>query len=104
MDWSKQKVCVIGLGRSGVAAAELLLQHGAAVTAVDTADSPALRQIAAALTVKGAACILGATEVSNAFDLAVISPGVRLDLPLVASLRARGVRVWGELELGWQFT
>jgi UDP-N-acetylmuramoylalanine--D-glutamate ligase len=104
MDWAKQKVCVIGLGRSGVAAAELLLQHGAAVTAVDTADSPALRQIAAALTVKGAACILGATEVSNAFNLAVISPGVRLDLPLVASLRARGVRVWGELELGWQFT
>ena len=75
MDWSKQKVCVIGLGRSGVAAAELLLQHGASVTAVDTADSPALRQIAAALTVKGATCQLGASEIPDAFDLAVVSPG-----------------------------
>ncbi len=104
MDWSAQKVCVIGLGRSGVAAAELLLQHGAAVTAVDTADSPALQQTANALTAKGATCQLGASEIPDAFDLAVVSPGVRLDLPLVANLRARGVPVWGELELGWQFT
>ena len=104
MDWSAQQVCVIGLGRSGVAAAELLLQHGAAVTAVDTADSPALQEIASGLTAKGATCILGANEIPDAFDLAVISPGVRLDLPLVASLRTRGVPVWGELELGWHFT
>ena len=104
MDWVAKKVCVIGLGRSGVAAAELLLQHDASVTAVDTADSPALKQIASTLTDKGATCQVGASEISEAFDLAVISPGVRMDLPLMESLRARGVPMWGELELGWQFT
>ena len=104
MDWAAKKVCVIGLGRSGVAATKLLLQHDASVTAVDTADSPALKQIASTLTDKGATCQVGASEISEAFDLAVISPGVRMDLPLMESLRARGVPMWGELELGWQFT
>jgi UDP-N-acetylmuramoylalanine--D-glutamate ligase len=104
MDWAKQSVCVIGLGRSGVAAAELLLQHSAAVTAVDTADSPALQKTATDLTAQGAICQLGVSEIPDAFDLAIISPGVRLDLPLVASFCSRDVPVWGELELGWQFT
>ena len=104
MDWAKQSVCVIGLGRSGVAAAELLLQHCAAVTAVDTADSPALQKAATDLTAQGAICQLGVSEIPDAFDLAIISPGVRLDLPLVASFCSRDVPVWGELELGWQFT
>jgi len=104
MDWAKQSVCVIGLGRSGVAAAELLLQHCAAVTAVDTADSPALQKTATDLTAQGAICQLGVSEIPDAFDLAIISPGVRLDLPLVASFCSRDVPVWGELELGWQFT
>ena len=104
MDWAAKKICVFGLGRSGVAAAELLLQHGATVTVVDTAESPALQQTARALTAKGATCYLGVNEIPNAFDLAVISPGVRLDLPMLVSLRARGVLVLGELELGWQFT
>ena len=104
MDWVAKKVCVIGLGRSGVAAAKLLLQHGASVTVVDTADSPALQQIASMLTDKGATCQVGASEISEVFDLAVISPGVRLNLPLVENLCARGVPLWGELELGWQFT
>ena len=104
MDWAKQSVCVIGHGRSGVAAAELLLQHSAAVTAVDTADSPALQKTATDLTAQGAICQLGVSEIPDAFDLAIISPGVRLDLPLVASFCSRDVPVWGELELGWQFT
>ncbi len=104
MDWAKQKVCVIGLGRSGVAAAELLLQHGAAVTAVDTADSPALRQIAAALTVKGATCQLGASEIPMPSTSPSSAPACGWIFHWSPSLRARGVPVWGELELGWQFT
>jgi UDP-N-acetylmuramoylalanine--D-glutamate ligase len=104
MDWAGKNVCVIGLGRSGVSAAEQLLQQGTTVTAFDNTDTSALQQTAAALTDKGATCRLGVDEISGAFDLAVISPGVRSDLPMVANLRSRGVQIWGELELGWRFT
>ncbi len=104
MNWAAQKVCVIGLGRSGVAATELLLQHGANVFAVDTADTPALQQTATSLAANGATCLLGTSEIPGSFDLAVISPGVRLGLPLLDSLHGRGVPFWSELELGWHFT
>ncbi|MBC8325859.1 MAG: UDP-N-acetylmuramoyl-L-alanine--D-glutamate ligase [Verrucomicrobia subdivision 3 bacterium] len=104
MDWAGKNACVIGLGRSGISAAELLLQQGATVTAVDNTDTCVLQQTAAALTEKGATCRLGVDEIPDAFDLAVISPGVPLALPMVASLRSRGVQIWGEMELGWRFT
>ncbi|MED5494439.1 MAG: Mur ligase family protein, partial [Verrucomicrobiota bacterium] len=104
MDWAGQRVCVIGLGRSGVAAAELLLHRGAMVTAVDANASPALQDAAEALNAKGAECRLGAKRLPDAMDLAVVSPGVPLASSMVAGLRERSVPVWSELELGWQFT
>ncbi|MCD8013610.1 MAG: UDP-N-acetylmuramoyl-L-alanine--D-glutamate ligase [Lachnospiraceae bacterium] len=41
-----------------------------------------------------------AGEVS--IDLAILSPGVPTDLPLVARMRACSVRIWGEVELAWE--
>ncbi|MCD7842697.1 MAG: UDP-N-acetylmuramoyl-L-alanine--D-glutamate ligase, partial [Lachnospiraceae bacterium] len=35
-------------------------------------------------------------------DLAVLSPGVPTDLPMVNAMRKRGVRIWGEIELAWE--
>jgi UDP-N-acetylmuramoylalanine--D-glutamate ligase len=96
-------VLVIGLGLSGVAATELLLSRGARVLAMDSANGPMLKKQAAKLHGRGATIELGVTELPlRSFDFAVVSPGVPLDHPLVAALRARQIPLIGELELGYQ--
>jgi UDP-N-acetylmuramoylalanine--D-glutamate ligase len=94
---------VLGLGSSGDAAARLLLDHGIRVTVLDAAAGAAQDARAAALRAAGAAVRLGAGPLpGDAFDLCVVSPGLRADDRWVAAARERGVRVWGELELGWR--
>jgi len=88
------KVVVVGMARSGIAAVKLLREHGASVRAVDE---------------KVTGEVLGITiepQTESAFhgaDLVVISPGVPADLDLLNHVRARGVRVIGELELAAPF-
>ncbi|HYE88736.1 MAG TPA: UDP-N-acetylmuramoyl-L-alanine--D-glutamate ligase [Vicinamibacterales bacterium] len=93
-----QKVLVVGAARSGVAAAQLLVRRGAAVTLTDR--KPEIPH-AAELRAAGVALELGghvaATFASS--NLIVLSPGVPADLPEVARARAAGVHVIGELEL-----
>ena len=102
-DLPGKSVCVIGLGASGRAAVELLLAKGVKVTAVDSAESAALMEFATVMRERGVECHLGHNRVlPDAFDLAVVSPGVPLDQPQIASLQRRGIPVWGELELGWR--
>src|SRR5580765_1325324 len=96
-------VLVIGLGASGQAAVELLRRRGAKVMAMDSADTPQLRQNAERLRRSGVAVRLGAKEPPpDAFDLAVLSPGVPVQSPVVKELARRNVPLMGELELGYQ--
>ncbi|CCH80108.1 UDP-N-acetylmuramoylalanine--D-glutamate ligase [Nostocoides japonicum T1-X7] len=108
-DWSGLRVVVAGLGVSGFAAADALLERGASVTVVD-AVAPAAgsagaerRQI---LDVLGASFRLGPGAADGmpegGADLVVTSPGWRPDQPLLAGAAARGVPVWGEVELAWR--
>ena len=102
-DLAGKSVCVIGLGASGRAAIELLLTKGVNVTAIDSAESAELTEYAAGVSARGVECKLGHNRVlPDAFDLAVVSPGVPMDQPLIASLQKRGIPVWSELELGWR--
>lgn len=102
-DLSGKRVLVIGLGVSGRAAVALLLRCGATVSAVDGADTPALREQVGPLLVRGAEVRLGQMECPAApLDLAVISPGIATSLPLVAELRRREVPLIGELELAFR--
>ncbi|MCX8157420.1 MAG: UDP-N-acetylmuramoyl-L-alanine--D-glutamate ligase [Verrucomicrobiae bacterium] len=104
MNWPPHKVIVIGLGRSGRAAAAWLARQGAHVLAVDAADSPDLRRAAETLRTAGVEVQLAVKEpVAGPFDLAVLSPGVPLEQPLVQRLQQAGTPLWGELELGCRF-
>ena len=96
-----RRVTVVGMARSGVAAARLLRGAGASVTATDDKPLHALGPEAEALLGLGVRW----SSASAAFDdaeLVVISPGVPVDAPALVSVRARGVPVIGELELGWR--
>jgi len=98
-----KKVLVIGLGFSGVAASRLLAGRGAKVYAVDSADNEALRAQAEELRSSGVKVDLGVRALSEqAFDLAVVSPGVPANNPIFASARERRIPIVGEFELGWQ--
>jgi UDP-N-acetylmuramoylalanine--D-glutamate ligase len=99
-----RRVAVVGMARSGVAAARLLARAGARVVACDAKGLDALGPEVAALREEGVGLLLGpgnAGAVRGA-ELVVVSPGVPLDSPQVAPARAAGVRVIGELELGWR--
>jgi len=98
-----KRVLVVGLGASGVAAAELARARGAAVTAVDSAESAGLREVAARLGGLGITVLLGCkTLPPGAFDLAVLSPGVPPSAGLMRQIREREIPAISELELGWQ--
>ncbi len=94
---------VLGLGSSGEAAARLLLRHGARVTIADAGTGEGLEGKAGGLRAAGCAVQLASRDLpEGAFDLAVVSPGIADTDPWVVLLRARGVPVISELELGWR--
>ena len=99
------RVAVVGLGRSGVAAARLAAAHGARVTALDRRPAADLGPTAATLDALGVA-VHGdghPPEWADRVDLVVLSPGVPATIPLVSACRDRGVPVWSEVELAWRF-
>jgi UDP-N-acetylmuramoylalanine--D-glutamate ligase len=93
-----QRVVVVGGAASGVAAARLLADRGAAVTVTDL--RPAIED-EAALRAAGVALALGAHPIDllTGADLVVVSPGVAAAQPSVAAAREAGVPVIGEIEL-----
>lgn len=95
---SGQRVLVVGAARSGVAAAELLVKRGAAVTLTDVKPSIAEAEH---LTGAGVQLELGGHNpvTFERADLIVMSPGVPLEQPEIAAAETRGVPVIGELEL-----
>jgi UDP-N-acetylmuramoylalanine--D-glutamate ligase len=92
------RVVVVGMARSGVAAAELLMEQGARVTAVDQSavTNARLAELGVSVQPQQAAAFEGT-------DLVVLSPGVPADLDLAQSARERGVPVIGDLELASWF-
>ena len=90
-DLAGRRVLVVGLARSGVAAARLALAKGARVTCTDArSDAP---------RVDGAEHRLGAHDRADflAADLVIVSPGVAASQPDVAAAIAAGVPTIGEL-------
>jgi UDP-N-acetylmuramoylalanine--D-glutamate ligase len=89
---------VLGLARSGEAAALALARRGVRVLAVDRSEEVD----AGRLRAHGVEVVLGAEDPAlvDDVDLLVKSPGVPSEAPLVAAARDRGVTVWSEVELG----
>ena len=96
-----QSVTVVGMGKSGIAAARLLREVGADVTIVDEQEPDALQPALALLSKESIQSIAG-TEWVNALhevDWIVVSPGVPMDHPALTRARQQGTPVVGEMEL-----
>lgn len=104
MDYANKKVLVVGMARSGVAAARLLVKHGALVTINDNKTRDELGDALAPLAGLPIEEKLGmpAANAMSGMDAMVISPGIPDTAPFVQQAKAQGVYVTGELELAYQ--
>jgi UDP-N-acetylmuramoylalanine--D-glutamate ligase len=103
-DWSGVRAVVAGFGVSGFAAADNLTHLGARVTALDE-NADGREEEATLLEVLGATVRLGSGSTAalpDDVDLVVTSPGWKPTAPLLAQAAARGIPVWGEVELAWR--
>ncbi|HEX7125022.1 MAG TPA: UDP-N-acetylmuramoyl-L-alanine--D-glutamate ligase, partial [Thermodesulfobacteriota bacterium] len=103
MDLAGRQVLVVGLGKSGQAAARFLAARGAAVTGNDA--RPSLPpEVEASLRGAGVALALGGHEAARfaAADLIVLSPGVP-PIPALEAADRAGVPVVSEVELASRF-
>jgi UDP-N-acetylmuramoylalanine--D-glutamate ligase len=97
-------VSVVGLAKSGVAAARLIQRVGGRVLASDVGERAALSADARALEHEGCWLWTGGhpDAAFEGAELVVVSPGVPLTIAALARVRARGVPIIGELELAWR--
>jgi len=105
MELKNKRVLVVGLGKSGMAAALFLKARGARVTVSDTRSAAALAHEIPALLEAGIMVESGGHGLLTfrRQDLIVVSPGVPLETPEVAQAAALGMPVMGELELAARF-
>jgi UDP-N-acetylmuramoylalanine--D-glutamate ligase len=102
-DWTTCEVTVAGLGIAGFACADALAQVGARVTVLDASDGEPQRERAEILDVIGVQVLLGrAGAAPEGTDILVVSPGLRPTAGIIVDAQARGIPVWGELELAWR--
>ena len=103
-EWRDKNVLVLGLGRSGLAAATLLQRDGAHVVVRDEGMGDLLQERASRLRQLGVQVELGNHfDWSNRFDLAVVSPGIAPGRPMIQELAKRKTPVLSELELAYRF-
>ncbi|HEY9767367.1 MAG TPA: UDP-N-acetylmuramoyl-L-alanine--D-glutamate ligase [Coleofasciculaceae cyanobacterium] len=103
---------IIGLGRSGIAAARLLNKDGWQVTLVDSAtesqialrSDEKLRASQQQLNQEGVIVKLNSSLLeAEAPDLIVVSPGVPWDIKILATARQQNIETIGEIELAWRY-
>ena len=107
--WTGLRVVVAGIGVSGFAAADALLERGARVVVLDPRQEQAQRERGIVLDTLGADIRLGADAVrelpevaGGPAELLVISPGWDVGHPVVRDAQDAGLPIWGEAELAWR--
>lgn len=102
-----KKYLVVGMARSGVAAALLLAKKGFSVRVNDSKTAAELGEALEALRgLEQVEWRLGeqAADAMDGIDEMIISPGISVESELVRAAEERGIRVTGELELGYEMT
>jgi UDP-N-acetylmuramoylalanine--D-glutamate ligase len=104
-DLKGNKILVVGLGKSGLAAALFLRRRGAQVTVSDVRSAETLAKEIPALLEEGIAVEAGGHGLLTfrRQDLIVVSPGVPLNTPEIVQVKSFGLPVIGEVELAARF-
>jgi len=104
MDLKNKRVLVVGLGKSGLAAARFLKALGARVTVSDARPALLIAELSEMLE-EGFMVEAGSHGLLTfrRQDLIVVSPGVPMSTPELKQVRAMGAHIIGELELGFEY-
>jgi UDP-N-acetylmuramoylalanine--D-glutamate ligase len=104
LELKNKRVLVVGLGKSGLAAAQFLKRAGSRVTVSDARPATLIKELQDLLD-QGFAVEAGSHGLLTfrRQDLIVVSPGVPQSTPELMQVRAMGMHIIGELELGSQF-
>lgn len=101
---SDQKVLVAGTGKSGIAAAKVLLEMGGEVVLYDGNKELDPEQIKANFEDSTkVSIVLGELTRPDLLgvELSIISPGIPLDAPFVAVLDEAKIPIWSEIQLAY---
>jgi len=100
--WRDGEAAVIGLGRSGTAAARLLVSHGLRVYASDSAQTDAIESAAVELAEAGVTVDVGLHDLDRIrrASVVIVSPGVPPSAPPVSAARYAQREILAELDLG----
>lgn len=97
---------IVGAGRSGIAAAQMLLQLGENFLIYDgntNLDTSAVtKQIAENINVQFILGDVNKAELEN-IDICVVSPGVPLDTPIMKAVKEMNIPVYSEIELAYLY-
>ena len=106
MNLKNKNVLLVGLARTGVSTIKLLDKLEANIIVNDIKDEEKLKDILEELKeIKNAEYILGYhPENVDHIDLAVVSPGVPLDLPFILKLKEENIEIIGEVELAYRLS
>ncbi|MGA7158873.1 MAG: UDP-N-acetylmuramoyl-L-alanine--D-glutamate ligase [Acidobacteriaceae bacterium] len=104
MELKNKRVLVVGLGKSGLAAAHFLKTQGARVTVSDARPAMLIAELSELLE-QGFMVEAGSHGLLTfrRQDLIVVSPGVPMSTPELTQVRGMGAHIIGELELGARF-
>ncbi len=105
-DWRGLRVAVFGLGVTGFAVADTLVELGVETLVVaaeaDSKRADLLEVIGARLVIETNSDSVPQELVDFDPELVIVSPGYRPDHRLVAWARGRGILLWGDIELAWR--
>ena len=101
MKFRDKNISIIGMARSGIAAANFLVEQGARVTLMDNKSEEELGHALEQLSI-GVKTIFQSSQPSPDADLVVLSPGVNIQSPNLKSARESEIEIISELELAYR--
>lgn len=109
IDFTNKTVLIAGAGKSGIAAAKLLSDSSAKIIIHDSNSKGLLTEESVRAQLGDGfdgRVVLGGDprDIGVKPDCCILSPGVPIDLPFVTAFKDAGVRVIGEIELGFGFS
>src|SRR5690554_6387942 len=105
LEVKNKRIAVIGLSRTGLAAAKFLYQAGAEVIVSDIKTAPYLKKEMEEFKNMEIEYELGGHgDKSLSSDLIVVSPGISLDIPFFKKAQGKGIPIISEIELAYHFT
>lgn len=105
IDVKDKKIAVIGLSRTGVASAQMLVRWGAEVLVSDVKSAEKLEDEIMKLKGLNIDYELGSHgDKCLDSDMIVVSPGVPLDIPFFHKAKEKGIPIISEIELAYHFT